>query len=224
MASHNPHLSEEELAARGRVLVAEAVAGTSAPLALRARLERDRTRLAPAARRRRGLGLGGVLAGAAAAVAAVVVLAASGGGAGGPTVAEATALGQRAPTAPAPAKRTGGKLAAQVGGVTFPDWQRAFPWRASGARLDRVGGRAAMTVFYDNPAGKRLAYTIVDGDPLKPPGGGHTTTVAGHPYRFLRERDRVVLTWQKGGHTCIVAAPSSLSETKLLALAGWEET
>ena len=50
-----------------------------------------------------------------------------------------------------------------VGGVTFPSWERAFGWRATGARTDTVGGREVTTVFYANSRGQRIGYAIAAG-------------------------------------------------------------
>src|SRR4051794_15339147 len=90
---------ERELAERGRELVAAAVADTFAPLALRERLETQRERGRPAARRR-WLGLGGSFAAVAAAAAAALVI--SLGGASAPSVLATVALAGGGPTLPAP--------------------------------------------------------------------------------------------------------------------------
>src|SRR4051794_41866146 len=81
-ASGDPRV-ERELAERGRALVAAAVAETSAPLGLRERIDRDRERARPVARRRR-LGLAGSFAAVAAAAIAAGVI--SLGGPAGPGV------------------------------------------------------------------------------------------------------------------------------------------
>ena len=69
---------DAELAARGRMLVAAAVAETRAPMALRERIEADRARAAARPRRRvRWLPLAGLAAAVAAVLVALVV---AGGG------------------------------------------------------------------------------------------------------------------------------------------------
>src|SRR3954467_763014 len=90
---------ERELAERGRALIVAAVAETSAPLALRERIERDRERARPVARRRR-LGLAGSFAARAAAAAAAIVI--SLGGTPAPGVLATVQLASKGPVLPAP--------------------------------------------------------------------------------------------------------------------------
>src|SRR5438477_6012022 len=123
MGDHELHPIDDAQAERGRALVHAAVAQTRAPLALRERIESDRTARRPARRR---LALGGSFAATAAAVVAAIVIATGGGGAGGGlSVAQAAVLATRAPTAPAPAVDPAhpGLLKRSVGGVTYPSWQ-----------------------------------------------------------------------------------------------------
>ena len=47
-----------------------------------------------------------------------------------------------------------------------------------GTRTDEIGGRKTRTVFYEKD-GKRIAYTIVDGDPLSTPGERRPRTARG---------------------------------------------
>src|SRR5947209_5644534 len=68
---------------------------------------------------------------------------------GSPTVAQAAALGLRAPNAPAPAAAPhNAKLGESVGDVYFPNWESGLGWRAVGERRDRLDGHAAVTVYY----------------------------------------------------------------------------
>src|SRR5438067_391607 len=132
MGEHELHTANEAQSERGRAIVQAAAAQTRAPLALRERIEAERTRAKPA---RRLWALGGSFAGAAAAVVAAILIATGGGGAQ-LSVAQAAVLAQRAPTAPAPAvdPTHPGLLKRSVGGVRYPSWQDRFPWHASGAR------------------------------------------------------------------------------------------
>src|SRR5205823_903154 len=163
---------EAELAARGRLLVAAAVAETQAPLALRERIEAERERQARPRRRGRWLPFAG-LAAAVAAVAVALVVAAGGGGGGGPTVLAVASVSLGGPTHPAPPQdRSNPKvLRAGVDRVKFPYWGDSFEWEASGARNDRVGGRHTETVYYRSPKGPTAAYTIVAGSALDVPSG-----------------------------------------------------
>src|SRR5262249_35925314 len=118
---------------RSLALVRAATSSVTAPTALRARVEaepRSRSRLPG-----RRLVLGSALV-AAAAVALVVPLVRPDGGT--PSVAAAAGLSTRRATGPAPAAQPGRRvlLAKTVGGVSFPNWQARFGWRATGSRSD----------------------------------------------------------------------------------------
>ena len=218
-----PHDSHEDaLAERGRDLVRAAVAGTSAPFALRERIERDRDRARPAARRRR-IGLGGsVAAVATAAVAAVVI---SLGGSSRPSVLATVRLAAAGPVLPAPGHDPGNPslLRTRIDGLPFPDWNATFRWRAVGARTDAVEGRAATTVYYDSPVGARAAYTILGGEEIEVPSGARTMQLRGKPYHLLMQGGRRVVVWDRAGHTCVMSAPMSVPEERLLELAAWDD-
>ena len=128
---------DDDLAERGRALIAAAVAETMAPLALRERIEGDRTRAHEGGGARRSRGLWGKLvpAGglvAAAVVALVLVL----GGSSAPSVLATASLATRGPVLPAPAEdeSNGAVLKASMQGVPFPYWGGSFKWEAVGAR------------------------------------------------------------------------------------------
>jgi hypothetical protein len=221
MGDRELHPVDEAAAERGRALVHEAVAKTRAPLALRERIEADRARSRPARRR---WTLGGSLAATAAAVIAAILVA-TGGGSAGLSVAQAAVLAQRAPTAPAPAVDPAhpGLLKRSVDGVRYPSWQDEFPWHASGARADTIHGRRAVTVFYDDPAHVRIGYTIVEGKPLAEPSGPGLRQGAEH-YVVLKRGQRTIVTWRRGGRTCVLSGPAGVSRERLLALASWSGT
>ena len=73
-------------------------------------------------------------------------------------------------------------------------------------RVDRLHGRRAVTVWYANRAGRRLAYTIVGGRTLRRPDGSRVIMRKGEAFRVLTRDGRQVLTWERGGHTCVVSA------------------
>jgi len=221
MREHDLDPINEAQAERGRAIVQAAVEQTRAPLALRERIEAGRVRAKPA---RRPWLLGGSFAGVAAAAAAAIVLA-TGGGSAGLSVAQAAELAKLGPAAPAPAVDGShpSLLKRSVGGVIYPSWQDEFPWHASGARVDKVEGRRAVTVFYENPAHARIGYTIVDGKPLGEPSGPGLRQGAEH-YVVLKRSGRTIVTWRRGGHTCVLSGPASVPSEKLLALASWSGT
>jgi len=212
---------EHALAERGRALVAAAVAETSAPLGLRERIDRDRERARPVARRRR-LGLAGSLAAVTAAAVAAVVI--SLGGTAEPGVLATVQLAGKGPVLPAPKHDPArpALLQAKIDGLPFPDWNRQFQWRASGARRDRLEGRDATTVYYDSPLGARLAYTILGGDKIKPPDGARTVNMRGTDFHVLYRGNRRIVVWDRAGHTCVMTAPAVVPEQRLLDLAAWD--
>lgn len=215
--------SERAAAERALAAIRAANAATQAPPRLRERLAGAHLpRGRPAAARRRGLAVG--LAGALAAAALALALVLPNGTPGGPGVSSAAILGMRPAVLPAPAARPGAPalLDREVGSVAFPNWKAPFGWRATGARNDVIGGRRATTVFYEK-GGRRVGYTIVDGPGLAKPAGAATSTRAGTEFRALRARGRAIVTWRRGGHTCILVGGPGVGTAELLALASWRD-
>ena len=215
--------SEEPLTEQERRIVErihETHASVRAPEALRARIEAMRP--SPAARARRRVGYGGALAGALAAAALALALVLPGGSPGSPSVSQAAALALNGPTAPAPAPASSSpnvKLGLDVQEVYFPNWTTRFHWRAVGQRTDRIGGRQAATVYY-SWHGRQIAYTIVAAPALTQPAT-QTTTVDGTELRTLDLAGRVVVTWRRAGHTCVLSG-SGVSPAVLQELAAWK--
>lgn len=139
----------------------------------------------------------------------------------GLSVQQAAALTLSPATMGAPAEsathRT--QLDASVGGVPFPYWEEHFGWRSSGARSDRLAGRTVTTVFYSDAEGRRIGYAIVSG---RAPAthGGTLIRRWGVPYRVLSQDGATVVTWQRGGHLCVVSG-RRVSARTLLHLASW---
>jgi hypothetical protein len=212
---------DEQLAERGRALIAAAVAETQAPLALRERIEADRERVGSGARRRRLRGLLIPAGGLVAAVAVAVVVMVSGGGS--PSVLATASLAARGPVLPAPAesKANAALLESSIDGVPFPYWGE-LKWESVGARDDKIEGRDAKTVYYANPKGVRAAYTILGGDAVDPPSGATKHTDKGVSFYVVQDKGRRIVTWERNGHTCVLSAPMSVPEQKLLDLAAWQ--
>lgn len=225
-----PHKSPEqdEQAERGRAAIAAAVSATHAPLGLRERITADHTLSRGRRRRRRrferiaiaGLATGAIVAGVLVGVDGGPL---DGSGSKGPTVLALAALAARPIVEPAPAADPArpSLLDASVAGLSFPDYSRRLRWRASGARADRVAGRAARTVHYHGPRGAMAAYTIVDGTDLAVPPNSRTVPFEGTDYRVSENGDRTVVTWERAGHTCVLSGASSVGRQKLLRLAWW---
>jgi hypothetical protein len=201
---------------RALTLIRGAAAEVRAPLALRERLEADRTRLARPRARRRWFSIATAGALAAAVLLAVVLASPS-----GPTIDEAAAFGSQPPTAPAPPAE-GKLLAAEQDGVAFPEWGAKFGWEATGARTGEIDGREATTVYYENDEGRTLAYTIVGGDALDTPDDARTIEAEGTPVEIFRTSDGTpAATWEREGHTCILSG-AGVPDEKLAELAGWK--
>ncbi len=192
-----------------------ALAEEPAPASLVSSVEAARPRVA---RRRRRWSLALTAAGVVAAVLIVVAVLTVGGGPATPQVAAAAELALQAPSGPAPAAAGAGKLAASVGGVSFPDYRAASGWRPTGVRSGEVAGRPATVVYYEKD-GRRIGYAIVDGAALPLPQDAASTTRAGVEYLSFEQGGRQVVTWRSGGHTCVLAGPVPSSE--LVALASW---
>jgi len=218
--SASPELSA--LYERERRLMAalhQARASDRAPAALRARIEASRPQGRTLARRR--IAYAGGLAAALAAVALAVVLALPGGTPGAPSVSDAAALAARGPAQNAPAPdpgHPGTQLRQNVGDVYFPDWTYTFGWRAVGARTDELGGRKAVTVYYQWK-NQRIAYTIVAA-PALPQPAAQRTWQNGTELRTLAHGGRLIVTWRESGDTCVLSG-TGITAAELQKLAAW---
>jgi hypothetical protein len=218
----SPELSE--LYARERHVVEllhEARAADRAPASLRARIAAQRPK--PATIRRRRISYGGGLAAAIAAVLLAVILVLPGGTPGGPSVSQAAALALLGPTAAAPASdpnAPAARLNQEIEDVYFPNWSARFGWEAVGRRTDQLGHRMAVTVYYAS-RGKQVAYTIVAAPSLPVPGA-QKTTVHGVLFWTFSSGGRVIITWQRSGHTCVLSA-KGVDPSELQRLAAWQE-
>ena len=187
---------------------------------LRARVEAERRERAPAMRRQRFSLAGGVaMAGAAAAL--IIALTLPSGAPGAPSVVQAATLAERPPISPAAVDGSEPRLLrAGNGGVAFPNWLTKFGWRAVGSRVDELRGRRVVTVFYEK-RGKRIAYSIVGGKVLARPEGAATARREGTVLRTLPHDGRLIVTWERGGHSCVLSG-KGVSREVLLGLAAWK--
>ena len=162
---------------------------------------------APRVGRRRGRG---------AVVAAVIVLA---GGGGAPTIDEAAGLAALPPTEPAPAAtRPADAPRGRGRGARLPELERRVRL-APPASADRVGDRDATTVYYEKE-GDRIGYTIVSGDSLGRPPDAATRTVEGVEFAVARDGERTIVTWLRGGHSCVLSG-EDVDRSTLVELAAW---
>jgi anti-sigma factor RsiW len=201
-------------------LLHESRATERAPARLRARIEAQRPGTAVRARRRLGYASG--LSAALAAIVLALVLVLPGGAPGAPSLSQAAALAARGPAAPAPAPDPDApqrQLGQNLERVYFPNWASSFGWRPVGQRTDRIDGRRAVTVYYQWH-GQRIAYTILGAPPLSQPAA-HVTRLNGVELRTLTLDGRLVVTWRRAGHTCVLSG-ASVSPGLLQQLAAWK--
>jgi anti-sigma factor RsiW len=191
-----------------------------APAALRARIDAQRPRGTSRARRR--VSYGGGLAAALAVIVLALVLVLPSGTPGAPSLGQAAALAGLGAAAPAPAPDSGAPsvtLERNVGSLYFPNWAKRFGWRAIGQRVDHINGRLAVTVYYKWHRAI-VAYTIVAAPALDQPSA-RVTRVNGTELRTLRLGGRLVVTWRRAGHTCVLSGVS-VPARDLQHLAAWK--
>ena len=75
-------------------------------------------------------------------------------------------------------------------------------------------------MFYEKN-GKRIGYTIVDGDPLGVPENAVVPAERGMDLRILAIGGWPVVTWEREGKTCILTG--SAEPGVLAKLAAWKE-
>jgi hypothetical protein len=206
----SPQLKADLAAERRALKAIRGAADERAPAALRARheLARDpnpRWRLP-----RLMTATAATAAVAVAAFAAALVLTIGGGATGAPTVATAAALGTRQPVAVATETPNDHGIlpGLSAAGIPFPDWGSNFGYEAVGVRRDHLGGRLATTVFYAR-GDQQIAYTIMSGSPLPAGTTLHQSVWAGTRLGSFLSHGRVVVTWLRNGHTCVLSGPDT---------------
>jgi hypothetical protein len=188
--------------------------GERAPLALRLRHQAPAT---SARHRPRAVGVG-----LACALGAVVwTLVALGGGQSALSVADAATIAARpaTTTVPEPPNDPATLPRLRAAGLPFPYWEDHFGWKATGVRNDSIDGRNLTTVFYGRH-GRRIAYTIVPGARLPAAPGAQTVTRSGIVVHVARDGRRLVVTWLRHGHTCVLSG-TGVPLDALTALAVW---
>jgi hypothetical protein len=200
-------------------LVRTATADVQAPAGLRERIAAQRQGSSRGFQWRPSFA-GALAVGIAAAVVLIALLLPSGTpGAPGFSAAAALAVRPAVGPAPSPDPQDHRRLEQTVGYEYFPNWSRAVGGRPTGQRVDRLGNRQAVTVFYEWH-GRQLAYTIVGAPALTPPGA-RPVSVNGISIRAVKLNGREVVTWRRGDHTCILSA-RGVPESRLTRLAGWK--
>jgi len=227
-ASQRPELTRE-VASQRRVAQELRAAGPEVPerlvAAVQARVDAKgrRSQRSPRARPAPVFRLRPAMAGAAfAALAAVVAVLAVGIGtsSSSPSIPAAAKLAFAPATQPAPAVKSAKLLDVSYAGITFPNYARQFGAVPIGQRIDRIGGRPALTVFYRLRDGRKLSYTVFSGKPVPLPSAARTVVFAGVPLRvFSTNSGLAVVTLVRFGHTCVLAAPTTRDLVLSLAAA-----
>jgi len=136
----------------------------------------------------------------------------------GPSIALAAQLAFSRATEPGPASQSPTLLDVTYGGITLPNYARRFGAVATGQRVDRLGGRAALTVFYHLRDGARLSYTIYSGHPVPLSRTTSEVVFRGvHLHVISGPSQLAVVTLVRHGHTCVLAARANAGT--LIALA-----
>ena len=190
------------------------------PAVLRLRVGRQITRAREQRARRRKASVGVLAAAGVVAASALLVVLPRGSP---PSVVQVVRAAAAAPRAAAPpAERADHRrLAAHVDDVWFPSW-RGRRWRPVGRSSQTIGGRRSQTVYYARNDGRRIAYTIVASRTLPWPRDTRVVTRGWMRLHVYTDGERRVIGWRERNHQCLIAAPRSLSEAPLLALAADE--
>jgi hypothetical protein len=85
--------------------------------------------------------------------------------------------------------------------------------------MDKLSGRSAITVYY-RKGNRTIAYSIVAGDALDRPSGARPVTHGGIEFYAFSNDGRPVVTWERGGHTCVLSG-AAVRPTELFTLADW---
>ena len=109
------------------------------------------------------------------------------------------------PAAGAPPTTPSGRPLATAFGVAFPDLASRLGWQPVGRRDDVVDGRAVRTVVYAR-AGRRLAWSVIDGAPVPVPPGATSVPVRGPGTAQFESGGRVAVLTTRGGHSVVVSA------------------
>jgi len=155
---------------------------------------------------------------AVCAVVAILVVG-TGTSSSGPSIPAAAGLAFAPSTGAAPATKNPKLLDISYGGVTYPNYAQ-FAVLPTGTRVDRIGGRPALTVFYRLRDGSKLSYTVFSGKPIPLPRSAKAVVFDGVPLHvFSTPSGLAVVTLVRFGRTCVLAAPTGRDAVLSLAAA-----
>jgi hypothetical protein len=201
--------------------IRSAAGAVHAPQRLRREIAAQRARRAV---RRRAAGA--LAATAATTLATLLALSQpeDGGDRRPPTIAEAAVVALREPALPAPPRdaRAPAFLRASSGSVAFPDYAGGgLRWRADGLLRTHRGGREIVVVTYARPGDGRAGYAIVGGPPLRLTGRASSVVRHGTRFSVVRGAQATIVTWRRGGRTCVLASRQASADA-LLRMAAWQ--
>jgi hypothetical protein len=189
---------------------------------LRTRITQDRIR-GERARRRRPRPAALIAGGALVALVVALAIVLAPGSPGAPSVADAAGVALSAPTRPAPrVDRTDPRfVGASLAGIRFPNYAYDSPWWTVGGRIDTLAHRSSQTVVY-GLGSVRVGYTIVDGGPLDAPPGARPADAEGTPVWVASVNGALVVSWERAGHTCVLASRSA-TLPQMLRFVAWSD-
>jgi hypothetical protein len=103
-------------------------------------------------------------------------------------------------------------------GAGFPGAAARAGWAPVGARSDAVDGAGITTVFWGRE-GRRIAYTVLPGEPAPPPEGARRTGRRGLLLHSFEVGPRTAVTWTESGRSSVVSA-IGVGRAELYELAG----
>jgi len=90
-------------------------------------------------------------------------------------------------------------------GVPYPNLRPRLGWKPVARRRDAVDGRGVRTLQYGR-AGRRMAYSVVDGGPIPAPPGSLRVPTRGPEVVAFDSAGRAAVMTVRGGHSVVVSA------------------
>lgn len=125
----------------------------------------------------------------------------------GQVATDVVAAQAQPPQSGAPPATAGGRPLAAAFGVPFPDLARRLGWLPIARRQDVVDGREVRTLIYAR-AGRRLAWSVIDGARVSAPPGSRSVAARGPAASQFESGGRVAVLTTRGRHSIVVSAAS----------------
>lgn len=121
------------------------------------------------------------------------------------TAVHVVAAQAQPPQSGAPPTSATGRPLEQAFGVPYPNLQPRLGWSPVARRRDAVDGRGVRTLQYGR-AGRRMAYSVVDGAPIPAPPGSERVPARGPEVLAFDSAGRTAVMTVRGGHSVVVSA------------------